>query len=286
MKKFLLFLFILVFDISQIFSQNSITIVTYNIWYDNPNNTGNTWDDRKAGVIKTLKDLHPDIFGVQEAFAHQVADLEFGKYKHVGVGRDDGKKAGEYSAIFYDTTRFEKLADNTFWLSEYPDSAGLKGWDAACVRIATWVKLKDRTTGDVFLVFNTHFDHMGDTARLQSAKLIKSKIAQIANGYPVILTGDFNCRKGSEPYDILTGNIDKPILYDCRYRIDNQIKFPDYSFVGSDFNGESGNIIDHIFITGKWKILQYFIIENCKEGKCPSDHLPVVAEIQFIERGN
>jgi len=278
-KYFFVFLFFV--GITRLFAQDDIKVLTYNIWYDNPNNTRNTWADRKAGVIKTLKDLHPDIFGVQEALAHQVADLEFRKYKHVGVGRDDGKKAGEYSAIFYDTTRFEKLADHTFWLSKYPDSVGLKGWDAACVRVATWVKLKDRKTGDVFFLFNTHFDHMGDTARLESAKLIKSKIAQITEGLPVILTGDFNCRKGSEPYDLLINNSNNPILYDCRYKADNQEKFPDYSFVGSDFNGESGNIIDHIFVSGKWNVLKYSIFENRKKGSCPSDHLPVVASVVF-----
>ncbi len=275
-KYFFIILFLM--GITALFAQDDIKVLTYNIWYDNPNNTGNTWADRKAGVIKTLQDLHPDIFGVQEALVNQVADLEFGKYKHAGVGRDDGNNAGEFSAIFYDTTRFEKLTDNTFWLSEYPDSAGLKGWDAACVRIATWVKLKDRKTGDEFFVFNTHFDHMGDTARLESAKLIKKKILEIAGKQPVILTGDFNCREGDAPYNEIISPASNLKLKDCRNLPSNN-EGPDYSFVGSDFKGEPGDIIDHIFASDDVIVVKAFIYNNCKKGVCPSDHLPVITEL-------
>ncbi|MCB0805550.1 MAG: endonuclease/exonuclease/phosphatase family protein, partial [Bacteroidales bacterium] len=224
----------------------------------------------------------PGIFSVQEALINQVNDLEKGVYKHAGVGRDDGKSAGEFSAIFYDTTQFTLKAENTFWLSETPEKAGSMGWDAACVRITTWVKLLDSKSGKSFFVFNTHFDHVGDTARLESAKLIKLKIDEIAGDNPVILTGDFNCRKGSAPYNVITEVKYSLPLSDSRYHSKNQDHEPEFSFVGSNFEGEQGNIIDHIFLSHHWKINQSGIINNCSNHRCPSDHLPVVAHVELL----
>ncbi len=277
-RKLFLFIFLSSIFCLSLYSQNRVKVVSYNIWYDNPNNAGNSWADRKTGVIETLRDIHPDIFGVQEALAHQVADLEFGKYKPVGVGRDDGQQAGEYAAVFYDTTRFEKLANDTFWLSEYPDSTGLKGWNAVCVRIATWVYLKEINTGTTFYVFNTHFDHIGDTARLESAKLIKRKISEIAGKEPVILTGDFNCKKDSKPFQVIVERNSDVLFIDSRTAIAGAVTGPEYSFVGSDFKGKPGDIIDHIFVTGNLQVENSGILLNCGL-TCPSDHLPVFAEI-------
>ncbi|MCB0822347.1 MAG: endonuclease/exonuclease/phosphatase family protein [Bacteroidales bacterium] len=266
------------FAIAALFAQKEIVVISYNIWYDNPSNTENPWSARKAGVIETLERINPDIFCVQEALINQVYDLEFDRYKHIGVGRDDGKKAGEFSAVFYDTTRFEILKTNTFWLSENPDIVGKKGWDAVCVRIATWVHLKEIETGKTFYVFNTHFDHIGDTARLESARLIKMEIQKIAKGEPVILCGDFNCKKGSKPYELITAENSTTSLVDARQAPQISLTGPEYSFVGSDFTGKYGDIIDHIFVTSNIKILYSRIDFNCGE-KCPSDHLPVEAKL-------
>lgn len=279
MKKLLVFILFLVIGVNQLYAQNKLTIVTYNVWYDNPDKAELTWLDRKAGVIQTLEEIEPDIFCVQEALHHQVCDLEFSGYEHFGVGRDDGKKAGEYSAIFYDTLRFQLLDGGNFWLSETPEVPGSLGWDAACVRIATWVKLIDVQSRISFFVFNTHFDHVGDTARLESARLIKQKVKEIAKDSPVILSGDFNCLKNSGPYLKLIQS--EPALKDARYIANELTTAPQYSFVGSDFEGENGDIIDHIFVSEGLTVLTYFIDENCWNYKCPSDHLPVVAEIIF-----
>ncbi|MBN2176005.1 MAG: endonuclease/exonuclease/phosphatase family protein [Bacteroidales bacterium] len=253
--------------------------MSYNIWFDNPENTENPWSERKNGIKETINQLKPEIFCVQEALDHQVKFLEFGEYKHFGVGRDDGKNAGEFSAILFDTIRFGFKNGGNFWLSETPDIAGSKGWDAECVRIATWIHLLDSKTGKLFFVFNTHFDHMGETARLESAGLIKQKIAEIAGDQPVILTGDFNCQRGSDPYQVITDEDFSKPLSDTRYVSDNLSSEPDYSFVGSEFKGSKGNIIDHIFVSQDIKVFKALIYENCQNGKCPSDHLPVVSEI-------
>lgn len=277
-RYFLVPILLLFLGLSMAYSQHEITIVSYNIWFDNPANTDNPWSDRKQGVIETLTQLEPDIFCVQEALINQVKDLTFAQFKHVGVGRDDGKNAGEFSAIFYDTVKFVSLNESTFWLSETPEVPGKKGWDAVCVRIVTWVHLKEIKTGNTFYVFNTHFDHVGDTARLESARLIKQEIKAIAKDEPVILTGDFNCRLDSKPYLVLINKGSAVSLADSRAKSEKPISGPNYSFIGNDFTGDPGNIIDHIFVSSPIKVKNAFILLNCKT-RCPSDHLPVVAKL-------
>jgi len=280
MIKRLIFGILIMILSAQVFAQSGmIRIMSYNIWFDNPENSQNPWAERKFGIKETIENLKPDIFCLQEALDHQVRFLEFGKFKSFGVGRDDGKKAGEYSAIFYDTVRFSMLEGGNFWLSETPDQPGSKGWDAVCVRIATWIQLKDLINGKSFFVFNTHFDHVGDTARLESAKLIKQKVKEIAGDRPVILTGDFNCKNYSEPYLVITGRELGNPLTDSRYMATKLLSGPNYSFVGSEFKGSEGHIIDHIFVSQNLKVQKAFIEENCHHGKCPSDHLPVFAEV-------
>ena len=200
---------------------DGIRIISYNIWYDNPGNTGNTWSDRREDLKKSIVVINPAIVSVQEALAHQVADLESLGFAAFGAGRDDGKQAGEHTAIFYRPERFSLAEGGNFWLSPWPDSIGSIGWNAMLPRIATWVRLEDRQSGASFYVFNTHFSHVGDTARLESARLLMRQIERIAGASPVILTGDFNCRKGSPPYDAINHS-----MKDARYS-SPQTRIPD-----------------------------------------------------------
>src|SRR5690606_27741142 len=112
-----------------------------------------------------------DIFNVQEALPEQMDDLTaaFPGFDHVGVGRDDGIRSGEHMGIFYKKARFTKIQDGMFWLSPTPEKPGM-GWDAACNRTCTWIKLKDNITGKKFFILNTHLDHRGNTAREEGAK--------------------------------------------------------------------------------------------------------------------
>ena len=154
---------------------DSFNIINYNIRMNTPADSANAWPLRKEKVAGLLKFHLADIFNVQEALPEQVDDLtaSFPDFDHVGVGRDDGQRKGEHMAIFFRKSRFEKLADGMFWLSQTPDKPGF-GWDAACNRTVTWIKLKDKLTKKSFYVFNTHFDHRGKIARQESAKLIQS----------------------------------------------------------------------------------------------------------------
>ncbi len=256
-----------------------LRIMTYNIWFDNPENTGHAWADRKEGVLATLKRLKPDILCVQEALSHQVLDLEAAGYAYFGVGRDDGHKSGEFSAIFYRLNHFEILDGATFWLSEYPDSVGSVGWDAILPRIASWVRLRELGSGKEFHVLNTHFSHVGEKARLESVRLIMDRVFRISGEGPWVVTGDFNFTAGTEPYDLMTRSGGPMVLYDARSRAGQPRHDPGYSFVGSGLEGEPGHIIDHIFVSGQMEVREAGIWPNCADGRCPSDHLPVVADI-------
>ena len=195
-------------------------------------------------------------------------------------GRDDGKEAGEYSPLFYRKDKYELLDGNTFWLSQYPDSAGFIGWDGACTRIATWGKFKDKKTGKVFMAVNTHFDHVGVEARRQSALLIIQKIKEIVGDNPAVVTGDFNVNDQSEAYQTITTN--EFVLKDA-YKMTDKKTGPNYTF--HDFGRypvEKREKIDFIFVTPQIKVLNTEIAQNpeSKTGYL-SDHNPHMALIEF-----
>ncbi len=171
-----------------------IAVMSFNIRYDNPEDGVNKWNNRKEACLLMINDKLPSIFGIQEGLSHQVQYLNenLPNYAYIGVGRDDGSMAGEYCAIFYQKEQFEEVETNTFWLSETPNIPSV-GWDAALERIVTWAHLKDIENQKSIFIFNTHFDHEGNNARKNSAKLLSEKIKEITQGnYPVFITGDFN----------------------------------------------------------------------------------------------
>jgi endonuclease/exonuclease/phosphatase family metal-dependent hydrolase len=193
----------------------------------------------------------------------------------VGVGRDDGISQGEHMCIFYNKLRFEKLGDGNFWLSPTPDKPGL-GWDAACNRTCTWIKLKDRVTKKTFFFFNTHLDHRGVTARLEGARLILTKMAEInQQNLPLILTGDFNAVKTSDPVKEVM-----KVLKDSR----EMCQTKPYGMEGSSGGFDvklMPRIIDYIFINEKVTVMRHGILSDSFGLFYPSDHLPVLAEITF-----
>lgn len=187
-------------------AQPELTALTYNIRYDNPGDGEDAWPKRRDFLAGQLRFHAPDIFGIQEGLHRQLEYLseQLPAYTRVGVGRDDGKQGGEYSALFFLKKRFGLLASGTFWLSETPDTVS-KGWDAALPRVCTFAHLHDSLSGKKLWVFNTHFDHIGKEARRRSAELILLKIKEknTANE-PVVLMGDFNAEPQEEPVAVLT----------------------------------------------------------------------------------
>lgn len=259
-------------------------VMTYNIRYDDPRAGALAWSNRREMVAGMIRFHHADLVGVQEALSNQLADLErmLPGFVAFGVGRDDGVRKGEFSAILYNKSRFEFLSGATFWLSETPGVPGSKGWDAAYPRIVTWAKFKEKATGQTFFHFNTHFDHRGERARVESARLLLQSIEKIAGRVsPVIVTGDFNFDETTEGYRILTNKatVENPrALRDARYHSLHGHHGPTATF--NDFKAlVPGMKIDYIFTSREFKVLQHGALSDTWDGRFPSDHLPVLAEV-------
>lgn len=184
-----------------------LTVMSFNVRYGTAKDGDNHWEKRKDLCASRVTHFNPDVLGLQEALAFQNEFIlaKCPGYTAIGVGRDDGKQTGEFSTLLLRTTRFTIVDSGTFWLSETPDIAGSKSWDSSLPRIATWARVKDRHASDrPLLVINTHFDHKGNVARKEAAKVIRRFIATRAADAAVIITGDFNSAPGSEPYRTLT----------------------------------------------------------------------------------
>jgi endonuclease/exonuclease/phosphatase family metal-dependent hydrolase len=265
----------------------SITVVSYNIRLDTEADGVNQWKNRVQKVVSLIQKYDPDLLGVQEALHNQMLDLqkELPDYAFVGVGRDDGKEKGEYSAIFYKKDKFDTLTQQTIWLSKTPEVPGSKSWDAALTRIMTFTMLKDKATGKSFIHANTHFDHVGKEARMYSANMIKTYISGFVVGYtfemqekeiPLIVSGDFNSEPTEGPYQtMIDGNFLK--LYDAR---------PSNDLTGTFCGFELGKIpcrtLDYIFHSHHWKVLDYKVVDDHDGRHYPSDHLPVMVKLSLI----
>ncbi len=280
MKPVYTFMFLLAFTVLA--TAQSINVITFNIRWDNPDDGVHNWQHRKHNVTALLNFHDADIFGMQEVLHSQLEYVaeNMPEYNWVGVGRDDGETKGEYSPIFYRADRFEQLDYNNFWLCENPDEPAL-GWDAACIRICTWVKLKDKQTGKVFFVFNTHYDHKGINARIKSSQLIKHKMHTLADGLPVILMGDFNSEPHSVAYNII--NSDAYFELHNSYMLSETPHYgPESTWSGFVESGEpEGKPIDFIFVTPSIKVLKHATLSESFNGLFPSDHMPVYTKIEI-----
>ncbi len=280
MKRIICNVFIgLIFCFGQKGFAQLFPVMSYNIRYDNPADGENSWDNRKADLVAMLQQTHPYILGIQEGLFQQVQyiDKALVQYKFIGVGREDGKQKGEFAAIYYDTSKLELMAGGTFWLSASGDTAST-GWDAALPRICTYGLFKMIETGKQFYVFNCHFDHIGEEARLSSAKLIKKKIDALnITNYPVIWLGDFNCLPDSAPIKYITQYYD-----DCRVNSKFHFDENEGTFNGFDVNAEPTKRIDYMFVK-KINIDMYIAIATKrKNGLWISDHLPIEAWIELL----
>ncbi|PCI06539.1 MAG: endonuclease/exonuclease/phosphatase [Flavobacteriaceae bacterium] len=278
MKKYI-FITILILGFVQFVAAQNYDIMTYNIRYSNSHDGQNKWKKRKEYLCDQISYYNPDVFGIQEGLHSQVIYLDnyFKDYKYVGIGRDDAKTKGEYSAIFYNATIFNVLESDTFWLSKTPEKISV-GWDAAMERICTYVLLKDKKTGTQFYVFNTHFDHRGTKARINSAKLIAKKIARInKDKLPVFLMGDFNLLPDSKPIQFLSKEFN-----DSKLSTIHKPFGPDGTFNGFKFDKPVTDRIDYIFTSIDNVLVHKFaVISDSKDCKYPSDHFPILVTVSF-----
>lgn len=283
----------------------SFNVASYNIRQKNADDSikGNGWDLRCPVVADLVRFHEFDIFGTQEGYLRQLEDLKsrLSNYDYIGVGRDDGKEAGEHSAIFYRTDMFDLLDHGDFWLSETPEKPGL-GWDAACVRICSWGKFRHKESGKDFLFFNLHMDHVGTVARIESAKLVEQKMKEFGAELPVFLTGDFNVDQTHESYETIvrSGQLrDSYEAADFVYALNGTFN----SYHTQDFTDSR---IDHVFVSPDVKVSAYGVLTDTyrtAEGdsivaaqitdapgeiqlsqykaRTPSDHFPVMVKVSI-----
>ena len=274
MKKLLLLALIVA---SLQLSAQQMLVGTYNIRYKNANDSinGEVWTKRCQVICDQVNFMAPDIFGTQEVLYPQLQDMKkaLDGYDYIGIGRDDGKQGGEHEAIFYKKDKIQLLDHGDFWLSETPDKPGL-GWDAVCIRICTWGKFSakvpdlnqrrglfnrgPRFREKVFYFFNLHMDHVGVVARREAAKLVVAKIREIAQGQPVILTGDFNVDQNDEIYTIFTNSGLLKDSYDAA-----RIRFAENgTFNAFKTNYFTTSRIDHVFVSPSAKVEAYGVFTD------------------------
>ena len=288
--RFLLTIFLACVFSSTASSQpraTDVRVMSFNIRYGTANDGENHWDKRKEFLMATIKAFDPDLLGTQETLGFQRDYLaeQLPAYEALGVGRDDGKEKGEMTALYFKRERFEKLDSGHFWLSETPDIPGSKNWDAALTRMVSWVKLRDRRQPKAkpLMFFNTHFDHRGTQARLESSRLLRRRIAEAHKTNRVIVTGDFNAGDDSEPYQALFAPVAKqasPVT--DTYRVANPNRTPNEgTFSGFKATATTGPRIDWIGVSAEWQVIQATIDRTEREGRTPSDHFPVTAIVRM-----
>ncbi|MEN2414007.1 endonuclease/exonuclease/phosphatase family protein [Flavobacterium mesophilum] len=262
---------------SQSFFGQNLKLMTYNIRLDVASDGENAWGNRKEYFTSQLRFYSPDIFGIQEGLPNQVIDIASAlpNYAKIGIGREENG-TGEASAIFYKKDRFQVQQSNTFWLSETPNQVS-KGWDGACNRVCTYGLFKDLKTKKTFWVFNLHLDHIGEVARVKGVELVLSKIAELnTKKLPVFLMGDFN----SEPDTKQILEIKK--VMDDTKDVSIEKPFGPYgTFNGFNHDKPVNLLIDYIFVSKNsgLKIQKHAVLSDSKDLKYPSDHFPVLIEI-------
>ncbi len=262
-------------------AQTEVKVMSYNIRLDVKSDGENWWENRKGRVANLVNYYEADFIGMQEVLHHQLVYLKdnLNGYDYIGVGRDDGKEAGEYSCIFYKKDRYTVVQQSTFWLSPTPDVPS-KGWDAALNRVCTYGLFLNNKTKQYVWVFNTHFDHMGKEARLESAKLIVKKIREInTQRYPVIVSGDFNSKPDEAPAQYMVSQLRNS-------RSVSRLVYGDAdTWNAFKFNEKPNGCIDYIFVAEdkRVRVSKFATLTDSYDLKYPSDHLPILATINITK---
>jgi len=257
-----------------------LAVMTFNIRYGTADDGPNRWERRRELAVDLLREEAPDVTGLQEALRSQLDDIDRAGlgYLVLGVGRDDGREAGEYAAILVKEDRLKVLESGTFWFSDEPDRPGSIGWGATLPRICTWAHLSDRDNGRAFYLYNVHWDHQSQESRVRSAALLLERIRTRAAPDPVIVTGDFNAGEENPAFQHLVGQDAVPPLSDTFRAL-----HPDTAGVIGTFHGFLGSVtgekIDAVLATPDWVPLEAGIVHTSRDGRYPSDHFPVTAHL-------
>lgn len=272
---------------------SDVRLITYNIRYLNRGDGPDHWDNRVDSVAELLKT--GDVAGLQEATRPQIDGLaqRMSEFDWYGLGRDDARDAGEFSPIFWRKDRFKAGQSGTFWLGPDTTAVGKPAWEARIPRICSWVILEPlasdgNATGTTFAVFNTHFDHQSGLARLNSAKLLVEKVAEIASDLPFVVMGDLNCRPDSEPLAVLTAastdeDDSKTVrLVDSITRSATKPQGPTGTW-NAFKQIDPDTRIDYILVRPDTpQVLSHLTADpKTADGRFASDHLPVIVVVRF-----
>lgn len=259
-----------------------LKVLTFNLRYITKVDKGvHTWDSRRDAVAALVRREAPDFTDVQEAFRSMLDDVKarVPGYGEVGVGREDGKEQGEYSAILYREAAWTVEESGTFWLSDTPAVAGSSSWGNRVTRICTWGRFKHKATGRLLVVFNAHFDHESQPARERAAALVLERIAAVGAAVPVIFTGDLNATPENPAIAVLTQG--PPRLIDVWQTLNPTMAAAEsgtcHGFTGQRNRGR----IDYIFATAALTPVAAEILHDAQDGNYPSDHFPVRATLEW-----
>ncbi|MCC5941450.1 MAG: endonuclease/exonuclease/phosphatase family protein [Balneolaceae bacterium] len=258
----------------------NFNISSYNIFYYTPPEHDNSWEMRKDHVANVIRFHDIALWGSQEGEHNQLQDLrEMLGQEYIGVARDDGDTEGEHSAIFYDPDMFRVLEHDTFWLSKTPDRPSMD-WGVNFHRICTWGKFEHIESGKEFYVYNVHFDHESQEARENSSRMVLEHVDEhTAPDAKILFLGDLNAVPGNKAYEKV---IDHGRFLDAYNITENPPHGPTGTFNGFSFTRVPDRRIDYIFLTDHFSVKRYGVLTDSYDGlKYPSDHFPVVAEIEF-----
>lgn len=273
-----------------------LKVMSFNVRFAYPKHSEakaeNNWNDaehpRRERAIRVIREYQPDVLGVQEARHGQIVDLReaLPKYDFYGIGRDDGKEAGEYMGIFYRKDRFERMKEGSFWLSTTPEKPGttFSTLPNAVSRMASWVRLRDKASSREFVLINTHWDHISDEARRKAAALIRERLVEIGEKAPVIVIGDMNAHEDGPAVKTLIGDAEAPggVLVDSYRKVHPQRSPEEVSF-GAWEGRTKGSRIDFILHTSDFTPTAAEIVRTQYDGLWPSDHYPVTATLRLAE---
>jgi endonuclease/exonuclease/phosphatase family metal-dependent hydrolase len=256
-----------------------LEIGTFNVRCDFPGDGEQKWEHRCERFLDILHSWHPDVLGLQEPLKHQYDQVSrsLTEYSSVGVGRDDGRAAGEFCPIFYRKERFDLVKFGTFWFSGNSTVPGTTDWGSRYRRICTWAELRERRSERSFTVYNLHLDHESQHSREKSVELLLTRIRERGNHDPVIVIGDFNAEPENPALALF---LDSPVPTSALMSVSAE----DVE-VGT-FHGFSGKVtggpIDHIFVSPEWRVESARVIPGDGLRPFPSDHLPVAASLSLL----
>lgn len=286
--RILLFLFVTVstgapFLLAQAPATEPLAVMSFNIRYGTANDGENRWENRREALFALLRAEDADVIGLQEALYSQIQEILVAVpgYAVAGVGRDDGRTKGEFSAILFRTTRLTLSDAGTFWFSDTPEVVASTTWGNTITRICSWARFVDRD-GRAFWHYNVHLDHLSQPSRERSAELLARRIAaRDDRGEPAIVTGDFNVGETNPALVPLVGTAAAPGRFVDTFRVIAPAATETGTFTAFDPARTTGDKIDYVLVPRGTEVLGAAIVRTARNGRLPSDHFPVTARVRL-----